>query len=179
VCPADVLDQQREVSNFTKENVIQHLLHSYAKDKLSQSNACSMTLRTDLLGLKWTATNHICVPDFANLCLKCFASVHIHPFSRHHGGARWCENTRPHCYTTGLTNLRKYIVGWIHGSIPAHGTGQCCDMCQRVTTERQRSYGKLHCLSSPDTRWESVSVDLLTDLPVTASGHDAIGVFVD
>jgi hypothetical protein len=34
-------------------------------------------------------------------------------------------------------------------------------------------------LDIPGKRWETVSMDLITKLPVTSQGHDAIIVFVD
>ena len=42
-----------------------------------------------------------------------------------------------------------------------------------------KSQGLLRPLPIPDARWESVSMDFITQSPVTASGHDAICVFVD
>jgi hypothetical protein len=57
VYPADVLDQQRVVSHLIAENFKQRLLHSYANDKLSQSQARCMTLHTNLSGLQWMAAN--------------------------------------------------------------------------------------------------------------------------
>ncbi|MGQ3285972.1 DDE-type integrase/transposase/recombinase, partial [Bosea sp. (in: a-proteobacteria)] len=43
----------------------------------------------------------------------------------------------------------------------------------------QRPIGLLQSLPVPQHRWEHVSLDLITQLPVTTSGHDAIVVFVD
>jgi hypothetical protein len=56
---------------------------------------------------------------------------------------------------------------------------QHCDSCQRSKAPRQRVPGPLHPLSVPDRRWQSVSLDLITDLPTTTQGYDTIVVFVD
>jgi hypothetical protein len=53
-----------------------------------------------------------------------------------------------------------------------------CDSCQRAKAFRQRSYGELHPLQMAERRWQSISMDLITDLPVTESGKVAIIVFV-
>jgi hypothetical protein len=37
----------------------------------------------------------------------------------------------------------------------------------------------LQPLSVPSFKWESVSMDFITQLPVTKTGYDAIAVFVD
>ena len=56
---------------------------------------------------------------------------------------------------------------------------QHCDSCQRVKAPRQSKLGKLHPLEIPERRWQSVSLDLITDLPVTSHGYNALVVFVD
>jgi hypothetical protein len=54
-----------------------------------------------------------------------------------------------------------------------------CAACQRSKPNNQRPMGLLQPLPVPQTVWEEVSLDLVTGLPVTARGHDAIVVFVD
>jgi hypothetical protein len=56
---------------------------------------------------------------------------------------------------------------------------QHCDSCQRSKAPRQRVSAPLHPLAIPDRHWQSVFLDLVTDLPVTARGYDTIVVFVD
>ena len=54
-----------------------------------------------------------------------------------------------------------------------------CDACRRHKVNTRMYAGKLHPLSIPGRRWESVSMDLIVKLPTTADGHDSILVFVD
>jgi hypothetical protein len=54
-----------------------------------------------------------------------------------------------------------------------------CDSCQRVKTVRKLPAGELHPLEIPGRRWESISMDLITDLPTTSFGYDSILVCVD
>lgn len=54
-----------------------------------------------------------------------------------------------------------------------------CDTCQRNKAQNKPSAGKLMPLPVPGYRWEAVSLDLITDLPKTNSGYDAVCVFVD
>ena len=54
-----------------------------------------------------------------------------------------------------------------------------CPSCQVNKPSNQKPLGLLYSLPVPQRRWESVSLDLVTGLPMTAAGHDTIVVFVD
>jgi hypothetical protein len=54
-----------------------------------------------------------------------------------------------------------------------------CDECQRNKPSQQAPMGQLMPLPIPTRPWQQVSVDLITALPRSRSGHDAIVVFVD
>ena len=56
---------------------------------------------------------------------------------------------------------------------------QSCDQCQRNKPLNQTTSGLLQPLPIPSGRWQSVALDLITDLPKSASGHDAIVTFTD
>lgn len=54
-----------------------------------------------------------------------------------------------------------------------------CPSCQAVKPSQRRPIGLLQPLDPPLRPWESVSVDFVTHLPKTKSGHTSICVFVD
>jgi hypothetical protein len=54
-----------------------------------------------------------------------------------------------------------------------------CDSCQRNKSSTLKPAGLLQPLDIPERRWEHVTMDLITCLPKTARGHDAVLVFVD
>jgi hypothetical protein len=54
-----------------------------------------------------------------------------------------------------------------------------CATCQRDKPSNTHPAGLLQPLPIPGRRWESVSMDLITQLPKSLKGHDAIVVFVD
>ena len=54
-----------------------------------------------------------------------------------------------------------------------------CHECQRNKPTNQRPVGLLQPVEIPDRPWDCVSMDLITQLPVSKSGNDAIIVFVD
>ena len=54
-----------------------------------------------------------------------------------------------------------------------------CDSCERNKSSTQKPHGELKPLQIPRTTWSSVSLDLITQLPTTRSGHSTIMVMVD
>ena len=53
-----------------------------------------------------------------------------------------------------------------------------CDLCLRTKLIRQAPVGKLHPLQIPDSRWDTLSVDFVVELPLF-SGHDTVMAVVD
>src|SRR5271168_4927045 len=53
-----------------------------------------------------------------------------------------------------------------------------CDMCLRMKAPRQPPMGELHPLPVPDSPWDVISVDFISELP-EANGKDCIMVVVD
>jgi len=55
---------------------------------------------------------------------------------------------------------------------------KCCHQCQVNKSSNQKPGGLLHPVELPSGFWECVTTDLITKLPPTKKGHDAIAVFV-
>ena len=56
---------------------------------------------------------------------------------------------------------------------------QSCASCQRSKSSNQRPFGLLTPLQIPDSRWHTVTMDFIMDLPMSAGGFNAIMVLVD
>ena len=54
-----------------------------------------------------------------------------------------------------------------------------CDLCQRNKPSQRPKIGLMQPLPIPDRPWQQVSMDLITQLPRSKLGNDAIVVFVD
>ena len=54
-----------------------------------------------------------------------------------------------------------------------------CHQCQTNKASNQKSGGALQPVEIPENNWECVSMDLITSLPKTRRGNDAITVYVD
>ena len=53
-----------------------------------------------------------------------------------------------------------------------------CDLCLRMKLIRQALVGELHPLRIPDSRWDTLSVDFVVELPLS-SGHNTVMTVVD
>jgi hypothetical protein len=159
-----VLDQ---VGSFVVKNLIERLKKGYAAARSDpQQTPTFTTLVADAQGLYWTPDTKLWVPNHEHLRSDCVDAVHSHPYAGHCGVRRTHELLARTFWWPGMIATVKHFV-------------QHCDSCQRTKAPRQRSSGQLHPLSIPERRWQSVSMDLITDLPVTSRGHNTIVVFVD
>jgi len=53
-----------------------------------------------------------------------------------------------------------------------------CDLCLRMKPMRQALVDELHPLQIPDSRWDTLSMDFIVELP-SSSGHDTVMTVVD
>jgi len=53
-----------------------------------------------------------------------------------------------------------------------------CDLCLRTKLIRQALVGELHPFWILDSRWDTLSVDFVMELPLS-SGHDTVMTVVD
>ena len=164
--PAGSADDEASVESFISQNLIQRLRRGYADENVSLGMHNYPQLYRDANGLYWTETHQLVVPNYEGLRFEMFESVHIHPFSGHWGLSRTQKKAMQLYFWPKLaTEMKEWC--------------EKCDSCQQVKAERAKPKGALKPLDIPERRWESVSMDLITDLPVTAKGHDAIFVVVD
>ena len=54
-----------------------------------------------------------------------------------------------------------------------------CDVCHAVKPSNRTPAGMLNPLRVPEGKWTSMAMDLITQLPRSTRGNDAIVVFVD
>ena len=86
--------------------------------------------------------------------------------SGHVGMEKTEESIRRNFYWPGMQDTIREFV-------------RTCDACQRNKPRNKRSAGLLQPLPLPEKRWEQVTMDLITSLPKTKDGFDAIFVVVD
>jgi hypothetical protein len=104
------------------------------------------------------------IPDL-DLQIQILRARHDSPTAGHYGVAKTFELISRDYYWPGLRrSIRKYIRG--------------CDICSRAKAERHKPYGLLQPLPIPADRWQDLSMDFITDLPLS-DDFDSILVVKD
>jgi hypothetical protein len=148
----------------TMTPLLENIKLAYATDAwfAKTENTKTLVKKADL----WWCNGKLAVPDNDKLKLDILKEAHDAPYSAHAGFTKTLHNIRRYYWWPRMhTQIKKYV--------------QTCDSCQRMKASNQKPAGALQPLSIPERNWESVSLDLITDLPRTDRGHDAIIVFVD
>ena len=106
------------------------------------------------------------IPDGNGLREKCLQAVHTSPYAGH---CRFAKTRKLLARSFWWPNLNASVKKFI-----AH-----CASCQRSKSPNDLPGGLLQTLPVPPGLWDSVSMDLITSLPLTDHGFTAIIVFVD
>src|SRR5260370_40021674 len=117
-------------------------------------------------GLVYTVDGKLYVPFTDTIRVSIINEHHDTPTNGHLGEHKTSERISRYYYWPGM---RKSIQQYI----------QQCQSCQANKASHQLPIGLLQSLDIPGKRWETVSMDLITKLPETTKGNDAIIVFVD
>jgi hypothetical protein len=103
------------------------------------------------------------VDDLRQILLK---EYHDIPLSGHIGSSKVYEKLSRRWYWPKLKNdVEEYV--------------KSCPRCQQNKPSNQKPIGLLQPLPIPQRRWQQVTMDLITQLPKSKNGYDAIVVFVD
>lgn len=148
------------------EELKQEIKEAYAKDPWF-SNPENLT-QLEFRDCLYYRGSQILVPhdDAARLRKWCISLHHDPPYVGHVGRERTLELLRRHFL---WPNMRRDVGEFI----------ATCDNCQRNKAANQLPPGLLQPLHVPKGLWESISMDLITQLPETKRGNTAIVVFVD
>jgi Integrase zinc binding domain len=158
-------DQIREA--LQQDLTFQPIIHTL------QGQTTERTVPTSLLshysltedGMLLYDQHRICIPK-GPLRAQILHDHHDSPIAGHQGMERTYSAVHAHFYWPRMNNdVRDYI--------------KSCDSCQRIKASQQVPAGLLQPLPIPLRPWEQVSMDFITQLPATKTGHDAIVVFVD
>ena len=114
----------------------------------------------------WYFDRRIAVPNDQGLRQLIMSELHDPPLSGHVGISKTRQSvTRDFWWPTLSEDVKAFV--------------NTCDVCQRDKPRRLGKSGLLQSLQIPASKWSSVSMDFIMDLPTTKLGLDAILVFVD
>ena len=110
--------------------------------------------------------DRIAVPNDKALKLKLLHECHDCPSAGHLGVTKTLQRVAQRFWWPHLArSVRHYVVA--------------CPSCQLNKPSTQAPAGLLHPLPIPHEKFESITMDLITDLPLTKHGHDAVLTVVD
>ncbi|KAK8655771.1 hypothetical protein V6N13_108337 [Hibiscus sabdariffa] len=107
-----------------------------------------------------------CVPDDDQLKQTILREAHSSPYAMHPGGDKMYQNLKERYRWAGM---KKDISDYISR----------CLTCQQVKAEHQHPYGLLQPIRIPEWKWDRITMDFVTGLPLTLSKKDSVWVIVD
>ncbi len=153
------------VPGTRSRSLIERVKSLYVEDPL-----CADPKATGRLGLEfreglWWRLSQVYVPPSEAVRDAILSEMHDSPSAGHVGITK---SVRAVARLWWWPSLRADVEAWV----------KSCPVCQRDKGDR-RNRGLLQPLQVPTRAWDSVSMDLITQLPSTRDGLDAIIVFVD
>ena len=108
----------------------------------------------------------IIVPDNPEIKEHIVRELHATPYSAHPGIQRTIARVRRSFHWKGrLGDLRQFLEN--------------CPVSQMEKSDHTVAKGKLQSTQVPENKWSEISIDFVTDLPLTANNRDTILVTVD
>ena len=145
------------------------LVQAAAADPLYQAALVRRRTRRDPVQVKdgrLVCGDRIYVPNDLALQTRIMQECHDSSLGGHLGKDKTIEQVKRRFYWPGMDSvIQRYVTS--------------CDECQRNKPSQQSPMGLLQPLPIPTRPWQQVSMDLITALPRSRSGNDAIVVFVD
>ena len=108
----------------------------------------------------------IVIPDKQEIKAQVIQELHNAPYSAHPGIQRTIARVKRSFYWKGMTgDIRQFVENF--------------PVCQTEKSGHKLAKGKLMSTHIPESKWREISIDLITDLPPSASDRDTILVTVD
>jgi hypothetical protein len=137
----------------------------YAKDTFYADEPHAGLSLDDSTGL-WYFQDRIAIPNVAALRQAIIAECHDCPSAGHQGVTKTLQRV-----------ARRFW--WPHMSRSVKSYVLSCSSCQLNKPSNQVPGGLLQPLPVPEHKFEHITLDLITDLPVTKNGCDAVLTVVD
>ena len=161
----DVLDQIR--AGYTGDPFCARLMRDLREGTAAEVSKSCFELRDNLLLRRHEdGTVRVVVPDVPKLRVFLLGQLHDCITAGHPGRERTYSRVQRTCFWPRMyQDVRQFVAS--------------CDVCQRTKPLNQSTAALLQPLPVPEARWESVALDLITDLPRSTSGFDSVVTFTD
>ena len=108
----------------------------------------------------------LCVPNVPELRKKLMYESHNTVFTKHPKGNKMYQDLKQYYWWRGM---KKDIVGYVSK----------CKTCQQVKAEHQVPFGLLNPIPVPQWKWDNITMDFVSTIPLTQMKHNSIWVIVD
>src|ERR1044072_9162582 len=133
------------------------------RNLVTQGKAPEFTVgNDDILRCK----RRVCVPKDAEMRKLILDEGHRSRLSLHPGATKMYRDLKIHFWWSGM---KKQVAEYV----------STCLTYQKAKVEHQKPAGKLQSLDVPEWKWDNISMDFVTALPLTRKKFDAIWVIVD
>ena len=148
------------------DQLVNEIRQAYQQDKRCQDILSNQPKGFQVLDGLIYHEDKLYVPASSQIKTKLLFEAHDANISGHGGTAKTLELlSRNYHWPNMAEDVKSYI--------------KSCYKCQSNKPSNQLPIGLLQSLPIPDRPWEQVTMDLITQLPKSKNGHDAIVVFVD
>jgi hypothetical protein len=158
----------RDASSATRTSLLADIFEASKQDPiylkaLKNPTPNAYVVRNGLLHYK---DDRLYIPSNLPLRTRLLQECHDTPLAGHLGKEKTIELVKRRFYWPGMdADITRYVIS--------------CDACQRNKPSQQAKMGPLMSLPIPLRPWQQFSMDLITQLPRSRSGNDAIVVYVD
>ncbi|KAK8926203.1 hypothetical protein KSP39_PZI018051 [Platanthera zijinensis] len=137
------------------------LLRLYVRDEKGELPDFSID---DLGTLRYRG--RFCIPDVGDIRAMVCREAHGSSIAYHPGSTKMYRDLKQIVWWYGMKgDIAKFVSE--------------CNICKQVKADHGRPGGKLTPLEIPTWKWESISMDFITDLLRSPRGHDSVWVIVD
>jgi transposase InsO family protein len=153
------------LSAATEGTLLEQLRHAYTLDPWYASSGLPKPGFSMSDGI-WYFQNRIVVPRDTALRKLIISECHDVGSAGHQGITRTLQRVASRFW---WPHMSRTVSSWV----------LACPSCQRNKPTNQRPIGLLNPLPVPSYKWEQMTMDLITDLPTTKHGYNAIVTFID
>jgi hypothetical protein len=95
-----------------------------------------------------------------------FDEGHLSKFSIHPGSSKMYQDLKEKFWWSNMkVDIAKYVSEW--------------DTCQRIKARHLKPFGTVQPLPIPSWKWDDISMDFVSGLPLPSRKHDSVWVIVD
>uniref|UniRef100_A0A383VMU0 Integrase catalytic domain-containing protein n=1 Tax=Tetradesmus obliquus TaxID=3088 RepID=A0A383VMU0_TETOB len=151
------------ISSVTYDSFLDLVRNGYETDPLYREPPHMLTKHG---GLWYMLGERLAIPQDAGLKQLILQELHDCPSAGHLGVTKTLQRVANRFWWPHMTRaVRQYVTS--------------CPSCQCNKPRSDLLAGLLQPLPVPEKKFEQITMDLITDLPPTARGHDAVVTFVD